>query len=270
MRTQFEKIYVVSLITNKDRQEFVKYQMDDLNLDFEFLYGIDFYNIKYDRFGKEISYPSLTDEWEHLNNSKAFGCAISHYNAVLHAYELGYKNVLVLEDDICFIKNRELIYNCLNFIPHEVDFMTYNTRFIEKEEVELFKNYQQLYNDGNDYFIKIPNTFTTLCGGMMYGLMNRQTMELYLNNQRTSFLHADHINGIFENPTVKRYSSIYAVGIDQYNRLRKGKEYDEFGVCYDQANIVVNYDDFYEPSNYNISNLNNKLEESIIEDKNKI
>ena len=44
MKTQFEKIYVLSLITNKDRQKFIKYQFNKLGLDFEFIYGVDYYN----------------------------------------------------------------------------------------------------------------------------------------------------------------------------------------------------------------------------------
>lgn len=37
MKTQFEKIYVLSLITNKDRQKFIKYQFNKLGIDFEFI-----------------------------------------------------------------------------------------------------------------------------------------------------------------------------------------------------------------------------------------
>lgn len=33
MKTQFEKIYVLSLITNKDRQKFIKYQFNKLRID---------------------------------------------------------------------------------------------------------------------------------------------------------------------------------------------------------------------------------------------
>lgn len=48
MKTQFDKIYVLSLITNKDRQEFIKYQFNELGLDFEFIYGFDFHNFNVD------------------------------------------------------------------------------------------------------------------------------------------------------------------------------------------------------------------------------
>ena len=44
MKTQFEKIYVLSLITNKDRQNFIKYQFNKLGIDFEFIYGVNYYN----------------------------------------------------------------------------------------------------------------------------------------------------------------------------------------------------------------------------------
>ena len=44
-KTIFDKIYVISLIHNHDRQEFIKYQMNHIGLNFEFIYGIDFYNL---------------------------------------------------------------------------------------------------------------------------------------------------------------------------------------------------------------------------------
>lgn len=53
METQFEKIYVLSLITNKDRQKFIKYQFNKLGIDFEFIYGVDYYNFS------NIQYPDV-------------------------------------------------------------------------------------------------------------------------------------------------------------------------------------------------------------------
>lgn len=130
MKTKFEKIYVISLITNKDRQEFIKYQMRKLDLDYEFIYTINYHKIKYDNNGNEIKYPVYFTEYDHLDDIATFGCALAHYQAILQAYEFGYNNVLVLEDDICFLKDKTIIENYLNNIPGDAEFITYNPRFI--------------------------------------------------------------------------------------------------------------------------------------------
>ena len=118
MKTIFDKIYVLSLITNKTRQEHIKYQFEDLGIDFEFIYGTDFQNIKYDAQENEINYPNVWAKEYYakifINKYADFGCTLTHYNAISFAYHLGYNNVLVIEDDICFIKDKSIIEYYLN------------------------------------------------------------------------------------------------------------------------------------------------------------
>lgn len=47
MITKFDKIYVITLVNNKERQEFISKQFNDLGINFEFMYSTDFKNIKY-------------------------------------------------------------------------------------------------------------------------------------------------------------------------------------------------------------------------------
>ena len=220
MNTIFDKIYVVSLITNKIRQEFIKYQFNELNIKYEFIYGSDFYNIKNDGNNNLIKYPNVWNEkyfknMPNANISKDFGCTLTHYNAVLQAYELGYENVLIIEDDICFIKDKKLIYTYLNNIPEDADFITWDFRFecldYAKEHIINVKNINR-----NNLWYKIDNNYDII-GGLMFGLMNRETMEVYLNNQHESLNMSDHVNGIFNNATVNRYIATQCICTDHFN-----------------------------------------------------
>ncbi len=130
MKTKFDKIYVISLITNHNRRKFITYQMNELGLDFEFIYGIDFKSLTYDGSNHKIKYPYTYDN-NTSNTAGNYGAAIAHYGAIKQAYEFGYNNILVLEDDICFIKNKDLIFECLNNIPDDADFITYDVRFLD-------------------------------------------------------------------------------------------------------------------------------------------
>ena len=260
MKTQFDKIYVISLITNKDRQEFIKYQMNELNLDFEFIYGVDFYNLKYDISGNEINYPNLIFDYTNLNNNTMFGCTISHYKAILQAYYLNYNNVLIIEDDMCFNKDKTLIENYLNNIPDDADFITYTARFIEYNEIFRFND--DISIQKNKYF-KLNNDYMTLCGTGMYALMNRNSMKLYLDNQRKSLYTADHIQCFFRNPSVNRYTTLDTIITDQFNLLNKHNENNigDYGLqCYVQLNNVNDYNNFYKPNKIKLSNINYNIE----------
>ena len=250
MKTQFDKIYVLSLITNKERQEFIKYQFDELQLDVEFIYGIDFYNIKYNAQNEEIKYPYIFKDrlYDYGPESKNFGCALTHYQAVLQAYELGYNNVLILEDDVCFIKNKNLIEYYLNNIPNNADFITFDPRFCSLDEQTLFINHYLKNNIQNNWF-KINNN-VKMIGGMMYGLMNRKTMKLYLDNQRQSFNMSDHVNNIFDNPIINRYVSTKCICTDFFNITC---DFNINSICYTNIYSKLNKlskDNFYNaPSN---------------------
>lgn len=54
-------------------------------------------------------------------NSNCAGCNLSHATALRKAYESGYQNVLILEDDFNFIDDVELIHNSLSGFFKEID-----------------------------------------------------------------------------------------------------------------------------------------------------
>ena len=139
MKIPFDKIYVLTLPSYKERQNFIINQFKKLELNFDFIYGTDFGNINTDSLGYKIHYPQLW-EYETHCTGKDFSCTISHYNAVYNAYEFNYDNVLILEDDICFIKNKELLETVLNNIPNNADFVTYDPRFWYDKDFNQFHN----------------------------------------------------------------------------------------------------------------------------------
>lgn len=250
MKTKFDKIYVLSLITNKERQKFIKQQFNKLSLKYEFIYGTDFYNLKHDATGKEIQYPNVWNNFFllYLNPTVAdYGCALTHYQAILQAYELGYNNILIIEDDICFIKNKKLIEYYLNNIPEDADFITFDPRFIfDDTRNDIYQRLKECKDD----WLYLDNNIE-LIGGMFYGLMNRETMKLYLDNQRLNFNMSDHIIGIFDRPTVKRYIGTKCLCTDQYNlSCNFSPKIKSYTNIYYMINSLK-YEDFNLPSQYN-------------------
>ena len=80
---------------------------------------------------------------------------------------------------------------------------------------------------------------------MCYGLMNRNIMKKYLDNQRIKLNAADHIKDIYEDPIVNRYITVQAICTDQFNLITKNKcNRKLFGCCYNQFNIIKKPDSF--------------------------
>ena len=247
MKTIFNKIYVLTIPQNKKRIEFIKYQFNELGLNFEFIYGTDFGNIKYDATGNEIVYPNL---YTYLNsNGKDFGCTINHYNAILQAYEFGYNNVLVIEDDICFIKDKKLIEHYLNNLPEDADFVTWDPRFWYDDDFNNF--YEDLLNT-NELYINENYKYNFMFGSMMYAIMNRETMKLYLDNQRSMLNISDHVQGLFMNVTVNKYICSRCLLTDQFNieyNFNYTKQNKAWKNNYkDKENFTRDY--FYIPENF--------------------
>lgn len=190
MKTQFDKIYVLSLITNKDRQEFIKYQFDKLGLEFEFIYGIDFYNFE------NIEYPDVLSLYPELlkNLARNYGCTMTHYQAIMQAYYLNCDNVLIIEDDLCLNTDALLFEDMLNNIPDDADFVTYDYRFNLSTETILKR---KIYDNIDKRYVKLDNEYSFF-GAAMYGIMNRKTMELYLHNQRENLVMSDHVNDFWK------------------------------------------------------------------------
>lgn len=248
MTTQFEKIYVLSL-TIDYRRDFIKEEFKDLGLDFEFIYGTDFANFTKDGSGHDIIFPYVFDN-NTDNTGCNFGCTITHYQAVLQAYELGYNNVLIMEDDICFIKDKELISNMLNSIPSDANFVTYDPRFINKHIVDEQSLFIDELKKSSSNYVYLSNNYKYMCGGMMYGIMDRSSMELYLANQRQNLNMSDRVIGFWKNPVVQRYVASKCICTDHYNIGKKfNSEYSFYENLYHKIKpMSVNL--FYNPKYY--------------------
>lgn len=85
----FDLIVYINLDHRKDRKKEIEHELKNLNL-----------------YKKAYRIPAYCDP---LNGTK--GCLISHIYALNFAIRKGAKNVLILEDDCIFIKNKNICSN---------------------------------------------------------------------------------------------------------------------------------------------------------------
>lgn len=109
-------------------------------------------------------------------NSKggSFFMGVNNYNVIKVAYELGCRNVLVMEDDISFLKNTNLINAILASTPTDWDMLMLDRSKPSEVSIEEFKRHTS--ERINNYWCPLKKA--TGCG--CYAL-SRRGMEHYLN-----------------------------------------------------------------------------------------
>lgn len=100
----FDHIFVITYTKNSLRRELLECEFSRVNIkDFEYVYNTTY---------KYAVIPNLLSVEQNLNN-----CTFAHYQTIKNSYELGYENILILEDDIRFLKNVNEIEEIINKYP---------------------------------------------------------------------------------------------------------------------------------------------------------
>lgn len=193
MKTIFDKIYILHWLPNKDRDIALKKKFKYLGLEYEYVYALPLLDI----FGEN------NDKYQHLyitnnDNTWKYGdkiiqhwsVAFGHYMCVYQAYQLGYNNVLILENDVVINNNKKLIEQYLNNVPKDSDIIRYGYMEWDWYNTERFDNTNELFykdNENNDF---------RYYGNQCYGLMNRKTMKIYLDSCNYCFNGNEDVENI--------------------------------------------------------------------------
>ena len=60
-----------------------------------------------------------------FTKANEYDCARSHYSMVKECYDRGFKHILIMEDDIKFLKDNQTFCNYLNNIPNDYDLLQF-------------------------------------------------------------------------------------------------------------------------------------------------
>lgn len=212
MNINFDKVFVVSYINNFNKRNEISQKLNDLNIEFEFMYGPDLFNIK------TIKNIEIHGDCNQIKNDyyiHQISCSIGHLNAIEYAYNYGCNNVLIIEDDVLIYNDNKFFLQCLQEYPKDADLIQYG--------------YISLWPSNNT---EIFNATNYTVGAQMYALCNRNVMNDYIESQHNIFSNADNID-IFKN-NVKNYK-IYQV----YPQLAIDPFHHRHEITQDNNNIDI-------------------------------
>ena len=196
--------------------------------------------------------PIFEKLYQVCNAAPSIGCmkvGFAHYMCIKEAYELGFKHILILENDNIFLKDVDEIQRILDDLPEDYDIC-----FLDKIPSKLAKYDEALKNDRvNDSYIDIDKKFYVLAN--CYAL-SRKGMKHVLDSQEKRLAISDsylrYSSAVPEEPGMKRYAAIKTIAIQnptfapesENEKLRKVKsginsnidDYKRIGVDFDAYN----------------------------------
>lgn len=204
MKLPFDKIYCLHLVEAKERYVSILEECEKINLENK----IDFWYTTKKPINAFIgnNIYTLHDKYynKYINQNKytygaCFDCAYNHYSIIKQAYIRGLNTILIIEDDILFNDNVDLLNTIINNIPEDYDVLKlYNTVYNKHNEITSYNDCFELIDEHNyKYYYH-----STLC----YAL-NRKGMEALINEYETNLVAADvALNNIRLNEDINFYT----------------------------------------------------------------
>jgi GR25 family glycosyltransferase involved in LPS biosynthesis len=207
----FEKIYCLHLAENKDRYYVLKKQFEDLDINDKVeIWWTCKRNVS-NHVGNMI--PTLRDGFyddvfrrnPHVYGN-VFNCSFEHYTIIKQAYLRGFKNILILEDDVLFQQDKTKIENVFKEMPDDWDIIRFHTTIDAYGRSGDLSEFEE-YKHGD----KIPEFMCTNRGDILFHsttcyALNQKGMKALIDEYDIFFGAADVVlNRLKNNPNIKFY-----------------------------------------------------------------
>ena len=121
-----DKVYIINLLQRTDRRHFMEEQLKELGFydDLMLRNKLEIVDaVKFPGFNNEV-----LKTFNEQNNSKIgttglYFCATEHYRILKRALYYGYERILILEDDACFYKDTDKLFDALDNAPKDFDIL---------------------------------------------------------------------------------------------------------------------------------------------------
>lgn len=199
----FDSIWCISFTGYPERKvgmesEFKRIGILDSGIfNWRFTFPTIFDNILFDVTKKQLKHNSC-------KNVPSMSCSLGHYGCIKTAYELGHEFILIMEDDIRFLKDNNKIFDIIDNIPPCADIVNFD--ILDSESVIPKNGYEKYASDRsyNEYFFEYMN----FMGGSCYALSRRAMKSICIRYEQM-IAPADHyISGtIFLGNDISRYAA---------------------------------------------------------------
>lgn len=200
MKLPFDKIYCLHLSEDKEREIQIKKEFKFLGITKQVeIWWTCKRNIS-NKIGKLLSslHTTFYNEYSEGNDSlygNVFNCSFEHYSIIKQAYLRGFENILIIEDDIVFNRDKEKIKYIIDNIPSDYDIIKFFNEFTGESYIDKPIQYVKNKKDLKQYKVS----------SMCYAI-SRNGMKLYIEEMDKKFNIADVIlDELKDNKNIKFY-----------------------------------------------------------------
>lgn len=184
LKEKFDICYVLNLSDRQDRR-------DRMELQFNLMHFEDINESSWLRYHYTTKFPynELIANAFNVSNKGRFtkaneyDCARNHYAIVKECYDRGFNHILIIEDDIKFLKDNKTFINFIDNIPVDYDILQFGGFTTDPRAKGILEKY-----DENIYWTKHRDV--ALWNASMYAL-SRKGMEFYIAFMDKFFWVAD-------------------------------------------------------------------------------
>jgi len=207
----FEKIYIYSCAENFDRREYLNSELDRIgckNYEY-FITCKDDKLINYGHFNEIV--PDKSKQITH-----------GEYLIIKTAYELGYNNILLFEDDITFLNDIEEIYNQLEIFYNDKDqYNIYMFDYLQMESIIFLSSGLYLDRKGMEYMIYCIENYGLPVDGYFTLLNGYETFTIFFYDTSVNIYIPENIGqiklGLSPLHVCLQRNMNYLTGIDEIN-----------------------------------------------------
>ena len=220
---KISKIYVINLINDNFRKNYIKIIMKKMNINYNLVHV------------NKIDYSPSYD----ISNSE-YGCYLSHLWCLNDAKNNNYKEIIIFEDDIIFHKNfKQMFYNLFTNSSYDLVMLGAFDKFFST------LNYRNVQN--NIYYPKCK--FILGAHAIYYSQKAIEYTLTYKNNNKIVAFDLDFINifKYFNKTAAICYPNLVVAELSttninhNYSFLNEKKEY----YYYSKTQINFNFNDYY-------------------------
>lgn len=123
--SRFDGIYVICSLSHKERISNVKAELERVECPDTVEYRVDLPDPFIEKLQDSISFRKRSQR-------NSFRCGYNHYRAILSAYHTNKKHILLIEDDILFIKDKETLFKKISVLPDDYDLAMLDKNYNEE------------------------------------------------------------------------------------------------------------------------------------------
>lgn len=237
----FDKIYCIHYLPSTSRLTYITNELERVGI---LQSGVFEWKNTTDSPFYKLLQPHITTTYESMKyDINAFKTALMHYEVWRDALGRGFNRVLILENDVAFLRDLAKLEDALRDFPLNADVVLLD-KYVYGGGIEYNQKLKSGQFSLNKTFGDFSNGFAQLGSAACYSV-SREAADAFIKQQEISFMPADEIwNNPYKNAAIAHLRKAFALENIACQKMFPGSITPSIAYSYKWMNIK--FEDYYE------------------------